>query len=223
TQTFGRIQSFSVLLNGGLNSLGLPVDDSAAANAMAADPTGRFLYVANFVNGTSDTVSGFSIAADSGGLGPIPGSPFPAQRPTGVAIHPSGKFAYVASGNGIDRILIFKVDPATGALCCATAAPPVPLPRNLQSVALDADGKFLYAVSGSPSNGAPSAVTAFQVDEKTGKLSQVAASYAVPAGALAAAVDPSGKFLYVAAHDGNQVSVFQINPATGALAGRTDF
>src|SRR5207253_6154383 len=33
TQTFGKIQSFSVLLNGGLNSLGLPVDDSATANA----------------------------------------------------------------------------------------------------------------------------------------------------------------------------------------------
>jgi len=92
----------------------------------------------------------------------------------------------------------------------------------VQSIALDADGKFLYAVSGSQVNGSAGAVAAFTVDENTGALTQIAASYAIPAGALAAVVDPSGNFLYVAAHDGNRVSLFQINPSTGALSNRTD-
>jgi 6-phosphogluconolactonase (cycloisomerase 2 family) len=208
--------------NGTLNPVaGSPFDDDKAANAIAADPTGRFLYVANFVDGTSDTVSGFSIAADSGGLSPIPGSPFSTLRPTAIAIHPNGKFAFVANGQGIDRVLTFKIDATTGALCCAIAAPP--LPQNLLGLALDGEGKFLYALSGSPTNGAPGAVTAFRIDENRGVLSQIAASYTIPAGASAAAVDPSGKFLYVTAHDAGLVSLFPINPSTGTLGTRTDF
>ena len=35
-------------------------------------------------------------------------------------------------------------------------------------------------------------------------------------------VDPSGNFLYVTAHDGDKISLFQINPSSGALSNRTD-
>jgi 6-phosphogluconolactonase len=66
--------------------------------SVTVDPTGRFVYVA-----CGSSVSEYSIDPTTGGLSPIPGSPFQAgNTPYSVTVAPSGKFAYVANGSGSD-------------------------------------------------------------------------------------------------------------------------
>jgi 6-phosphogluconolactonase (cycloisomerase 2 family) len=74
-------------------------------------------------------------------------------------------------------------------------------------------------------------IYAFAVDENTGVLSAISGSpFSVApsqAGAVAQplglAVDPSGAFLYVADQGTNALSVFSVDPVSGALANRTDY
>jgi len=64
---------------------GSPFPTDAAPNALAVDPTGGFLYVAN---SSSNELSVFSINGSSGMLSQIGGSPFSTsqQNLSGVAI-----------------------------------------------------------------------------------------------------------------------------------------
>ena len=74
-------------------------------------------------------------------------------------------------------------------------------------------------------------IYAFGVDENTGVLSAIASSpFSVApsqpgslAQPLSLAVDPSGAFLYVADQLSNALSVFNVDPVTGALSNRTDY
>src|SRR5438128_10481080 len=78
---------------------------------VTVDPTGKFLYVANF---GSSSVSVFTIAA-SGVLAAVAGSPFPMDSdPRAVQIDTSGKFAYVPALSA-NEIEVFSIS-ATGAL-----------------------------------------------------------------------------------------------------------
>src|SRR5580698_9104200 len=55
----------------------------------------QFAYVANY---DSANVSAYTINAKTGKLTPVAGSPFGAgTEPEGVAVDPTGKFAYVAN------------------------------------------------------------------------------------------------------------------------------
>ena len=53
---------------------GSPFAAGTSPQAIATDPTGRFLYVSN---GTSKNMSAYSINLFTGALTPVPGSPFP--------------------------------------------------------------------------------------------------------------------------------------------------
>ena len=62
----------------------------------------QFAYVAN----TNNTVSGYSIDRKTGGLTPVPGSPFEAKPGTFViAVDPTARFAYVATSDGTSTVL----------------------------------------------------------------------------------------------------------------------
>ena len=93
--------------------------------------------------------------------------------PCDIHITPSGKFLYV-SNRGYDSIASFSVDGSTGRLAATGWAPTGPGPRTF---ALDPDGRFLVAAAlGSdffnPLD--PSVVTSYQIDQDTGKLTQLA-------------------------------------------------
>lgn len=73
---------------------GVPFAAGIHPSAIASDPTGSYLYVADM---GSNNVLGFSITA--GGLTPVSGSPFAAgNKPDGIVIDAKGAFAYVANG-----------------------------------------------------------------------------------------------------------------------------
>ena len=75
------------------HSLAPPSPQEPSPGAVATEPFGQFLYVANTGN---QTLSGYTIDATTGALIPIPDfSVMTGGTPQAVAVDPSGRFAYV--------------------------------------------------------------------------------------------------------------------------------
>src|ERR1700678_2223122 len=91
------VRAYRISANGGLK----PISDSPFAMgpapiAIAVDPNGNFVYVANYHR---DKISAAAIASN-GELTSIAGSPFPGPGgPYSIAIDPAAKFAFVANDN----------------------------------------------------------------------------------------------------------------------------
>ena len=97
-----------------------------------------------------------------------------------------------------------------------------------QSIALDPSGKFAYVAdegcSGLSSGGvstAPGTVSMYTINATTGTLTSIGAAVSGGYGGHAVAVDPSGRFAYMA-NDGEgdtagSVSIYSIDVTTGAL------
>jgi DNA-binding beta-propeller fold protein YncE len=85
------------------------------------------------------------IDAPSGGLTPVPGSPFAAGlNPVSIAVEPSGKFAYVA--NNLDHsVSAYSLDPASGAMT-SIAGSPFNVPDFPLSVTVDGSGSYLLVL-----------------------------------------------------------------------------
>jgi 6-phosphogluconolactonase len=91
----GYVFSFTANTDGTLSGLnnGAPFPIGSHPSAMASDPTGTYLYVAD---STRSVVYGFQI--NSGLLTQLSGSPFNSgSAPSSVAVDATGKFAYVAN------------------------------------------------------------------------------------------------------------------------------
>ena len=81
------------------------------------------------------------------------------------------------------------------------------------------NGKFGYVSYLDPAG--TGHVTAFSVNQANGKLVVPGTQYADGLHPSDLAMDANGKFLYVANSGSNDVSVFQADPATGALVAKT--
>jgi DNA-binding beta-propeller fold protein YncE len=198
---------------------------SIVAVALAWLPTelhAQFAYVAN---ADSNDVSGFRIDSTTGALTPIPGSPFPAgSGPSSVAVDPAGRFAYVANGDSAD-VSGYRIDSTTGAL---TPIPGSPVPAEVgpRSVAVDPRGRFVYVTStGSVVPPLLGNVSGYTINSTSGELTPVPGSpFPLPEGWVpqSVAVDPSGRFVYLANRSGfpsgsDNVSGYTIASTTGAL------
>jgi len=184
--------------------------------AVAIDPTGRFAYVSNSadVPGGVPSISVYSIDPNTGALTPVPGSPFPTAvgSPYGLAVHPSGKFLYVAHDLSASFVSAFGINPSTGAL---TPLPGSPYPTGLNtwSVTTDPAGKFLFVANGTSGN-----IPAYTIDATTGALTPVAGSpFASQHDVDSVVVHPSGRFLYADNSAFNTVSGYSIDSTSGAL------
>lgn len=171
--------------------------------AVTVSPSSQYLYA---VNG-NNTVTAYAIAPDTGTLSQV-GTPQPTGNNPGRAIfHPSGKFLYVG---GSPNISVYQVNAGTGELTPAGGANPAAAASVLK---VTPDGRFLYALSGNN-------VLGYRVDPNTGGLTQTG-SVAVP-GALYAAVNPAGTFLYVIGFGGQSpgyhILTYRIDPNTGQLS-----
>ena len=83
---------------------GSPFPAGVFPTSVAADPTGKFAYVANVENGFHGDISAYTINATTGALTSIPGSPFAAGLgPASVAVDPMAKFAVTQSLNCPER------------------------------------------------------------------------------------------------------------------------
>ncbi len=199
---------------------GTDVSRGAGTNALAleradqahADASPKFVYAANQ---NSHDVSTYTINA-SGSLTAIGAPVGVGKYPEAMALLPSGKGLFVAN-HGSSSVSGFKVEPVTGLLtstgpAIATAA------AGPTAILAHPGGHFVYVGSDDATSRTPNMVTAYQVDGATDSLTLVGAIDTDGAGLLAMSIDPSGRFLYTANALSDDVSVFSINPCSGALS-----
>ena len=182
--------------------------------SVAAHPSGKFLYVANFNAGE---VSEFRIDPVSGALTPLR-TPFRTganRKSRFVAVHPSGRFAFVSTfldGQGAGGVTAYAVNAQSGLLTPVGDA--VPAGVSPGSLAIAPSGQFAYVV-----DTLIDGVWTFSIDAATGALTNLNPSEPVPAGAFpdAIAIDRTGRFAYVVNSGSNTISMFAVNAFTGSL------
>ena len=193
---------------------------------VSTDATGAWVFVAHYVSGS---VAVFPVAAD-GRLGEAvqvvqhAGTGPNAQRQDGPHAHyihpdPQNRFVFV-NDLGIDRVLIYPFDAATGRLDTANVreVPTAPGagPRHLD---VHPNGRFVYLI-----NELDGTVTAFAYDAAEGQMTPLQTISAMPEGfdghrqSADIHVHPSGRFLYASNRGGfDSIAIFAIDEATGRL------
>ena len=189
------------------------------------DKTGHYVLVANYTGGSiavfpvlSDgRVGAASAFVQHTGKGARP------DRQEGPHAHWIGTTAdnhfAVAADLGLDEVLIYKFDSATGSLvpnepAFAKLAPGTG-PRH---IAFAPNNKFAYVV-----DELNSTITAFTYDAEHGVLSQIQTVSTLPPGFSGANdtaeihVHPNGKFLFASNRGHNSIAVFAIDQQSGRL------
>jgi 6-phosphogluconolactonase (cycloisomerase 2 family) len=211
------ITSFSLSAAGVPTSLGSQAGPNQSVG-IVVDPSGRFLYVSDFLN---DSVDAFSITATTGALTQITGSPFsagPAPGGGGLAITPDANFLYVTLLNS-NAVAGFSI---SGGALAALPSSPFPAESPVFQAVVDPSGTFLYATNHNDSMGG---ISAYTINPTTGDLTAVAGSpFPTEAnfpGPNGLAIGGEGKFLYVGmvgtSQPNNVVFAFAITPGTGVL------
>jgi 6-phosphogluconolactonase (cycloisomerase 2 family) len=185
--------------------------------ACTASPKPEAFYV---LNDGDNTVSMYTVDACSGVLTPTTpatvntgGNAFGSE---GMAVDPSGRFAYVANlgSNATDlaTISMYTINSSTRVL---TPTSPATVPTGFfpQGIAIDPSGKFVYTA-----NSDDNTVSMFTINPTTGILTPTTpATVATGWSPLSVTVDPSGRFAYAANQDDGTVSMYTINSTTGIL------
>ena len=134
----------------------------------------------------------------------------------------SSGFVYVtnaggSSGAGAGSISAYSIDSQTGSLLPVPGSPFAD-PAFPWSIAVDPEGRFAYVA-----NRGGNTISAYAIDGTTGTLTPVpgspfeqgpATSGDLP---VSVALDPAGKFVFVANYNSQTVRAYQINQNTGAL------
>ena len=204
---------------------------------LSFDRTGKYVFVANY---TSGNVVVFPIEAD-GKLGPATanvrdeGKLGPnKQRQEGPHAHwieasARNRYAYV-SDLGLDRVLIYKFDAASGKLTNPGLNEPEALSATLapgsgpRHVAFFRNGDFMYVLGELQST-----VTVFANYEAREQYRSVQTISALPKGfsgrndAAEITIYPGGKFLYSSNRGRDSIAVFHIDMVTGKLTSAGDF
>jgi len=186
---------------------------------ISVDKEGKCALVANYGGGS---VTSLPIRTD-GKLG-APVSSIKHEGPKAPRAHSinvdvGNRFA-VAADAGVDKLMVYKLDPVTATLTPNTppgvSTAPGTAPRHS---AFHPNGKFLFV-----NNEASMSETAFAFDGEKGVLTEIHTVSTLPEGykgrGLSTAetqVHPSGKFLYVSNRGHDTIAMFSIDPATGKL------
>lgn len=161
---------------------GSPFNERLAPSAMAVNPAGTLLFVAN---GADNDVSVFQINTSTGALTEVANSPFSTgigQNPTDLVVDPSGKFLYVANGGlpeitGLtdDEIDAYVIDATTGQLTptpnstppnTGAVGPAVPV-----GIFAHPQGNWLYVAGGTVVNSTPvNTINGYLINHTTGDL-----------------------------------------------------
>lgn len=174
-----------------------------------ASPAG-YVYVTNNGDGT---VSEFSRMADGSLIFQRVIKAGAVDGPTGIAIHPSNRFAYVAN-EGNNRVYEFAIRRQNGALVPIDAGSIGTGPSSRpQQIAILPDGRFAYVTDAGAGKGAAGSVSALAINQSSGVLSSVqvfsGAAVKQPFGIVAA---PSGKFVYVSDRGAGAILTFEVEP-----------
>ncbi len=189
------------------------------------DATGKAVLVANYGEGSiaSLPINGKGGLDEAVSVIQHEGSSINPSRQKGPHAHcinldPANKFAAVAD-LGLDKVLVYAFDPATGKLKAAekpfATVKPGGGPRH---VAFTGDAKFIYVL-----NEIASTITAFTYDAESGGMSELKTYSTLPEkfdGRNSTAeifVHPSGKYLYASNRGHNSIAAYAIDTKTGDL------
>jgi len=221
---------FILLFSGCISDV--PMSDSHKSDeALNAGGT-TCTTIAYVVNTNSDDISAYCVETSSGALNSIDADSTTAgiqnfstgDRPTSITVDPNGKFAYVTNSN-VASVSAYTVN-ASGTLSAIDADTGVAGIQNFNTganpdhVEIDPNGKFIYVA-----NQNSGSISAFTIDSVTGFLSAIDAdsgtagiqNFAAGGSPQSVAIDPSGKFLYVANAISNDFSAYTINNINGVL------
>ena len=153
------------------------------------------------------------------------------MSPQSIAVDPTGRFAYVANegctgdfSEFIGNVSMYAINHTTGAL--TSIGSPVAADFGAKSVTVDPSGKFAYvANAGGDLCGSVSMYTINPASGALTSIGTIGAPGAPPpspgsCAPYSVAVDPSGRFAYVANEGGfapTSLQMYSINPTTGAL------
>lgn len=207
------------------------INQSATSGAgpchVSVDQTGKLATISNYGNGS---ISSYSIKED-GSVSPEvtyiqhEGSGADPKRQAGPHAHsvnfsPDNRFAF-ACDLGLDKVLIYKADPATGKLTPNEPAfgktPAGGGPRHL---AFHPSGKYVFV-----NNEMGMSETVFSYDAEKGALTEIQTVSTLPEAdqgrtGLSTAetlAHPNGKVVYVSNRTHDTIAVFACDPATGKL------
>ncbi len=177
-----KVEGFSLNTSNGFltPSSQPPVSAGAGLNAIAIDPTGRFLYTANTSDKTFGTVSAFTIDPSSGFLNSITGSPYcstpgctgAGSGPGALAVDTSARFLYVSTPGSSNSIWVFTIDPVKGILVPLTNSP-FSLTAGTVFLLMEPSGKFFYVGNQTPSG---SNIAGYSYDPSTGVPTAISGS-----------------------------------------------
>jgi 6-phosphogluconolactonase len=150
----------------------------------------------------------------------LPSSPFPdtGLRPPSITFDPSGQYTFV-SNSGSQNVSVFSVNPATGQL--SPIGTPISAGTAPGDLITDATGAHLYV-----EDGLANVLYAYGIADD-GTLSPFSPpTFPSAYSPSYPALSPNGRFLYLPSFDAfpqggattSTVTVYSINPATGALA-----
>lgn len=213
-----QVAVYAIGNDGSLTAVpGSPFKTPQPPTQITIDAAANLLYASG-----DNQIFGFTIGGD-GALTPVPGPPVtvrpaffnPDKGPTnvGVAVDPAGKFLFV--GDTISQNTWVYAIASDGSLSLVPGSP-FTTPGNAGIDTVSPDGKFLFE-----GGGAEVGVSQIHSD---GTLTNVAGS-PFPNGpfnnggapVFALVTDPRGKFLLLADTDQSKITVFSIDPNSGAL------
>jgi 6-phosphogluconolactonase (cycloisomerase 2 family) len=192
----------------------------------AVDPSGKFLIVANYGSGS---VAVLAIAPDGSlkdqhQLVTLPGDPGPhkieqsSSHPHDVVFDPSGRFVLVPD-KGLDRVLVFRFDPATGRLSAtdpdSVKTRPGAGPRHL---AFHPQLPIVWVL-----NELDSTAATYRWDGERGALTPIQVITTLPTDftgystTAEIAISPDGRFVFCSNRGHDSVTVYDANPTDGFL------
>lgn len=222
----GAIAAFNLLPKGELNQINDQSTVGGGPCHVTLDPAGTTVLVANYGGGS---VVSYRVGAD-GALGEPAsfiqhkGTSVNKQRQEAPHAHsintdPSGAFVYAAD-LGLDQVLIYKLDKATGALAPADPAHvAVAKGSGPRHFCFHPTGKFAFVI-----NELANTITAFTHNPRTGALTAYQTISTLPSDfkgnsyTAEVVAHPSGKFIYGSNRRGDSIAAFTVDPESGTLA-----
>ncbi len=222
----GTVVAYAIDPAGKLKLLNECASGGSGPCHLAIDRGGRALLVANYSSGS---IASIPINTD-GTLSATPvsviqhkGSSVNPKRQKDPHAHsmnfsPDERFVFAAD-LGLDKIMIYKMDTATGRMEANTPAfatvKPGAGPRHLT---FSPDGRFAYVI-----NELDETMTAYAYDAKSGALTEIQHISTLPGDFKGVSwcaevrVHPGGKFLYGSNRGHDSIVIYKIDPEKGTL------
>jgi 6-phosphogluconolactonase len=190
--------------------------DAPHAHWVGTSPDNGFVFVPDL---GMDKVVIYKLDVDNAdltphGFGEVP----PGGGPRHMKFHTSGKFIYVLNELAVS-VTVFAYDAEQGTMTPIQTIPTVSEEAKAKEISVSASeicvhpsGKFVYAA-----NRGHDTITAFRIDETTGKLTLIELEPIRGGWPRNFNIDPTGKWLLAAGRDSNTIAVFAIDAETGEL------